>query len=64
MSRIEQKITPFLWFDTEAEEAAGFYVSLFDDSEVVDVARYPEGVPGRNEWQGRTTARIHHGRRR
>jgi len=54
MSRIEQKITPFLWFDTKAEDAASFYVSLFDDSEVVDVARYPEGVPGRNAGDAMT----------
>jgi predicted 3-demethylubiquinone-9 3-methyltransferase (glyoxalase superfamily) len=41
-----QKITPFLWFDDQAEEAARFYVSLFEDSEITDVARYPEGAPG------------------
>ena len=41
-----QKITPFLWFDDQAEEAARFYVSLFDDSEITDVTRYPEGAPG------------------
>lgn len=41
-----QKISPFLWFDTQAEEAATFYVSLFDDAEVTDVSRYPEGSPG------------------
>ena len=41
-----QKITPFLWFDTQAEEAATFYVSLFDDAEITNVARYPEGAPG------------------
>jgi predicted 3-demethylubiquinone-9 3-methyltransferase (glyoxalase superfamily) len=41
-----QKITPFLWFDDQAEEAANFYVSLFDDSEITDVSRYPEGSPG------------------
>ncbi|HJR96441.1 MAG TPA: VOC family protein [Actinomycetota bacterium] len=54
MTQIEQKITPFLWFDTEAEEAASFYVSLFDDSEVVAVARYPDGVPGRNAGDAMT----------
>ena len=42
-----QKIVPFLWFDEEAEEAATFYTSLFDDSDVTEVDRYPEGVPGR-----------------
>lgn len=40
-----QKISPFLWFDTQAEEAASFYVSLFDDAEITNVARYPEGTP-------------------
>jgi predicted 3-demethylubiquinone-9 3-methyltransferase (glyoxalase superfamily) len=40
-----QKISPFLWFDTQAEEAANLYVSLFDDAEITDVARYPEGSP-------------------
>jgi predicted 3-demethylubiquinone-9 3-methyltransferase (glyoxalase superfamily) len=40
-----QKITTFLWFDTQAEEAANFYVSLFKDSKVTHVSRYPEGCP-------------------
>jgi len=39
-----QRITPCLWFDTQAEEAAKFYVSLFDDAEVTDV-RYLENTP-------------------
>jgi predicted 3-demethylubiquinone-9 3-methyltransferase (glyoxalase superfamily) len=38
---------PMLWFDTQAEEAARLYTSLFPDSEVTRVERYPEGVPGR-----------------
>jgi predicted 3-demethylubiquinone-9 3-methyltransferase (glyoxalase superfamily) len=37
-----QKITPFLWFDDKAEEAANFYVSLFKNSKIVDTARYDE----------------------
>jgi predicted 3-demethylubiquinone-9 3-methyltransferase (glyoxalase superfamily) len=41
-----QKISPCLWFDHQAEEAANFYVSLFDDAAVTDVSRYPEGSPG------------------
>ncbi|MGI5285397.1 VOC family protein [Nonomuraea polychroma] len=41
-----QKITTYLWFDNQAEEAAQFYTSLFDDSRIVEVQRYPEGVPG------------------
>jgi predicted 3-demethylubiquinone-9 3-methyltransferase (glyoxalase superfamily) len=39
-----QKITPCLWFDTQAEEAANFYVSLLDDSEVTNVQRL-DGTP-------------------
>ena len=38
-------ISPFLWFDNQAEEAAEFYVSLFPDSRIVSVGRYPEGSP-------------------
>jgi predicted 3-demethylubiquinone-9 3-methyltransferase (glyoxalase superfamily) len=40
------QITPFLWFDTQAEEAAEFYVSVFPDSRVLEVARYGEAGPG------------------
>lgn len=40
------RITPNLWFDTEAEEAAAFYVSVFPNSRITAVARYPEGAPG------------------
>ncbi|MHB1669807.1 MAG: VOC family protein [Thiomonas sp.] len=38
-----QKITPFLWFDGCAEEAARFYVSIFKNSRITQIARYPEG---------------------
>ena len=41
-----QKITPFLWFDNQAEEAANFYTSIFKNSKVVSVSRYGEGGPG------------------
>jgi predicted 3-demethylubiquinone-9 3-methyltransferase (glyoxalase superfamily) len=37
-----QKITPFLWFDDNAEEAANYYVSIFRNSRVVNIARYGE----------------------
>ena len=40
-----QRIIPNLWFDTEAEEAAEFYVSVFKNGRIVSVARYPEGAP-------------------
>ncbi len=41
-----QKITPFLWFDDQAEDAAKFYVSVFKNSKMGEVNRYPEGTPG------------------
>jgi len=37
-----QKITPFLWFDDKAEEAANFYVSIFKDSKIGSITRYGE----------------------
>ncbi|HUC37456.1 MAG TPA: VOC family protein [Acidimicrobiales bacterium] len=40
------KITPFLWFDDQAEEAVDFYVSVFPNSRVLQVTRYSEGGPG------------------
>jgi predicted 3-demethylubiquinone-9 3-methyltransferase (glyoxalase superfamily) len=42
---MKQKIVTNLWFDTEAEEAAEFYTSLFGNSRIVNVSRYPEGAP-------------------
>jgi predicted 3-demethylubiquinone-9 3-methyltransferase (glyoxalase superfamily) len=42
---MHQRITPNLWFDTEAEEAADFYTSIFKNSRVVSVSYYPEGAP-------------------
>lgn len=43
-----QKISPFLWFENQAEEAAEFYVSVFENSSVTNVSRYSEvpGTPG------------------
>jgi predicted 3-demethylubiquinone-9 3-methyltransferase (glyoxalase superfamily) len=41
-----QKITPFLWFDHQAEEAAGFYVTLLPNSRILTVARYGASGPG------------------
>jgi predicted 3-demethylubiquinone-9 3-methyltransferase (glyoxalase superfamily) len=43
---IAHRIVPNLWFDTEAEQAVAFYCSIFPDSRVLSVARYPEGAPG------------------
>ena len=41
-----QKITPFLWFDTQAEEAMNFYLSIFKNSKIGRVTRYGDAGPG------------------
>lgn len=41
-----QKISPFLWFDTQAEEAVNFYTSIFRNSRIASVTRYGEAGPG------------------
>ena len=38
-----QKITPFLWFDNQAEEAINYYVSIFNNSKIINVSRKPDG---------------------
>ncbi len=43
---MKQKITPFLWFDGKAEEAAEFYISIFPSSMIVTTTRYGEAGPG------------------
>ncbi|MGA9371156.1 MAG: VOC family protein [Solirubrobacterales bacterium] len=42
-----QKIVPNLWFDTEAEEAANFYLSVFESSRILKIAHYNEAVPAK-----------------
>lgn len=37
-----QKVTPCLWFDTNAEEAMNFYTSLFEDGKIISIMRYPD----------------------
>jgi predicted 3-demethylubiquinone-9 3-methyltransferase (glyoxalase superfamily) len=44
-----QKITPFLWFDSNAEEAVAFYLSAFKDGKIHTTTRFPEGSPGDNQ---------------
>lgn len=41
-----QKITPFLWFDDQAEEAVNFYTSVFNNSKIGEVRRFGDDVPG------------------
>lgn len=40
-----QKITPFLWFDSQAEEAVNFYISIFEESWLININRYGAGGP-------------------
>jgi predicted 3-demethylubiquinone-9 3-methyltransferase (glyoxalase superfamily) len=42
-----QKINPFMWFDSQAEDAAIFYTSIFPNSKITNVGRYGEGSPGK-----------------
>jgi predicted 3-demethylubiquinone-9 3-methyltransferase (glyoxalase superfamily) len=42
---MKQKITPFLWFDNNLEEAMNFYTSIFKNSKIGNVSRYGEGAP-------------------
>lgn len=54
-----QKITPFLWFDNQAEEAAQFYTSLFPNSKILSVTRYDKAgaaASGRPEGSAMTVA--------
>jgi predicted 3-demethylubiquinone-9 3-methyltransferase (glyoxalase superfamily) len=44
MAKTLQKITPNLWFDDQAEEAANFYVSIFKDSKIGDITHYGESA--------------------
>jgi predicted 3-demethylubiquinone-9 3-methyltransferase (glyoxalase superfamily) len=41
-----EKISPFLWFDTQAEEAANFYTSIFKNSKINSITRYGDAGPG------------------
>jgi predicted 3-demethylubiquinone-9 3-methyltransferase (glyoxalase superfamily) len=41
-----QKITPFLWFNNNAEEAVNFYISIFENSKILNISRYGEAGPG------------------
>ena len=47
---MQQKITPNLWFDTQAEEAAEFYTSVFKNSRIVNVTHYTEAGRGTPAW--------------
>jgi predicted 3-demethylubiquinone-9 3-methyltransferase (glyoxalase superfamily) len=42
----KQKITPFLWFNNQTEEAANYYISIFKDGKIASVSRYGDAGPG------------------
>jgi predicted 3-demethylubiquinone-9 3-methyltransferase (glyoxalase superfamily) len=46
MSQVNSKISPFLWFDTQAEDAARLYTSIFKNSSIGTIARYSDAGPG------------------
>lgn len=50
-----QRVTPFIWFNNNAEEAMNYYVSVFKDSRIVDIERYAgeQGIPGEQELKGK-----------
>lgn len=43
---MKKKITPFLWFNDNAEEAMNYYLSIFSDSKILDISRYNDAGPG------------------
>ena len=59
-----EKITTCLWFDNQAEEAADFYVAVFDGGKVLDVSRYGEGGPARQARQSLCASKLMAGRLR
>ena len=56
-----QKITPFLWFDGQAEEAVNFYNAIFKNSKIVDVMRYGDAGPGASHRQSSAGASRRYG---
>lgn len=55
-----QKITPFIWFHGQAEEAMNLYVSIFPNSKIVHILRYEggQGIPGEEELKGKVLTGI------
>jgi predicted 3-demethylubiquinone-9 3-methyltransferase (glyoxalase superfamily) len=50
-----QKVTPFIWFNNNAEEAMNYYASVFPDAKIIDIERYAgdQGIPGEKELKGK-----------
>lgn len=55
-----QKVTPFIWFESQAEEAMNFYVSAFPNSKIHEIERYAgdQGIPGEKELKGKVLTGI------
>lgn len=55
MLEAKQKITPFLWFDNNCEEAVNFYASLFKNSKIHSISKYPKNIeaPGGGDLTGK-----------
>jgi predicted 3-demethylubiquinone-9 3-methyltransferase (glyoxalase superfamily) len=53
-----QKITPFLWYDSNAEEAAKFYVSTFGNSRITHVSHYSDSGPTKIDVQALQNAAV------
>lgn len=56
---MEQQITPFLWFDGNAEEAINFYTSIFKDSKVINITRHGDGGLGQKGSLLTATFQLH-----
>lgn len=55
-----QKITPFIWFESQAEDAINFYVSIFNNSRIVTIQRYEgnQGIPGEDKLIGKVLTAV------
>jgi predicted 3-demethylubiquinone-9 3-methyltransferase (glyoxalase superfamily) len=54
------KVTPFIWFESQAEEAMNFYVQAFPNSKIIEIERYAgdQGIPGESELKGKVLTGI------
>lgn len=55
-----QNVCPFIWFDSNAEEAMNFYVSAFPNSKIIEIERYAgdQGIPGEDKLKGKVLTGI------
>ena len=57
---MQQKVTPFIWFEENAEEAMNFYISTFNNSKIIDIERHTgdRGIPGEDKLKGKVLTGI------